>query len=145
MINQQILDYIKQQLQQGIPKETISSNLLSQGWLQQDVNEAFSQATAQNIVQGSGSNFSAIDVTEKSSATNIKWIVISVILLLIITGAIYLWRVQTKQSSITNQASPTLPIPSISTSPNVITPPPAQTLSPKEVWLNMQAKFDQVQ
>jgi hypothetical protein len=32
MINQQLLDYIEQQLQNGVSKEQIKSNLLSNGW-----------------------------------------------------------------------------------------------------------------
>lgn len=42
MVNQQLLDYIKQQTQQGILKEAIINNLSGQGWQQQDINEAFS-------------------------------------------------------------------------------------------------------
>lgn len=42
MTNQQLLDYIKQQLQQGVSREIITNNLISQGWQQPDVNEAFS-------------------------------------------------------------------------------------------------------
>ena len=45
MINQQILDYIKQQLQAGTPKETILNTLIGRGWQQADVHEAFFQAT----------------------------------------------------------------------------------------------------
>ncbi len=41
MINQQILDYIKQQLQQGIGREQIKSSLMSNGWQESDINEAF--------------------------------------------------------------------------------------------------------
>jgi len=41
MVNQQLLDYINQQTQQKIPKETISSNLLSQGWQPKDIEEGF--------------------------------------------------------------------------------------------------------
>ncbi len=41
MINQQILDYIKQQLQQGISREQIKSSLMSNGWQESDINEAF--------------------------------------------------------------------------------------------------------
>lgn len=70
MVNQQILDYIKQQLQQGISKETISSNLLSQGWQQQDVNEAFSQATGQNTAMPrNDNNFGVGDTTKNGKAT----------------------------------------------------------------------------
>ena len=42
MVNQQILDYIKQQFQQGVSREIISSNLVFQGWQQQDIINAFS-------------------------------------------------------------------------------------------------------
>jgi len=42
MVNQQLLDYIKQQTQAGESKETIINNLNKQGWQQQDIGEAFS-------------------------------------------------------------------------------------------------------
>lgn len=45
MDNQQLLDIIKQQLQQGVSRETITSNLISQGWQQSDINDAFSVNT----------------------------------------------------------------------------------------------------
>lgn len=41
MVNQQILDYIKQQLQQGINKEQIKSSLMANNWQEADINEAF--------------------------------------------------------------------------------------------------------
>lgn len=49
MANQQLLDYIKQQTQQGVSREIITSNLISQGWQQSDVNEAFSQSSGQGF------------------------------------------------------------------------------------------------
>jgi len=42
MVNQQLLDYIKQQLQQGISKEQIKSSLIANGWQARDIDEAFS-------------------------------------------------------------------------------------------------------
>ncbi len=42
MINQQLLDYIKQQLQQNTSKEQIRSTLITNGWQPQDVDNAFS-------------------------------------------------------------------------------------------------------
>jgi hypothetical protein len=42
MINQQSLDYIKQQLQQGTNKEQIKNSLIANGWQTQDIEEAFS-------------------------------------------------------------------------------------------------------
>ncbi len=41
MITQQLLDYIKQQLQQGTSREQIKSLLIAKGWQAHDVDEAF--------------------------------------------------------------------------------------------------------
>jgi len=41
MINQQLLSFIKQQLQQGVTKEIISTQLLGNGWTSQDIEEGF--------------------------------------------------------------------------------------------------------
>lgn len=43
MITPQLLDYIKQQTQQGTAKETIISTLIAQGWQQVDVDAGFVQ------------------------------------------------------------------------------------------------------
>ena len=45
MINQQLLDFIKQQLSSGSTKEKISSDLLANGWTAQDVQEGFNALT----------------------------------------------------------------------------------------------------
>ena len=49
MVNQQLLDYIKQQLQQGISKEQIKSSLMTNGWQAQDIEEGFNNIDAPNI------------------------------------------------------------------------------------------------
>jgi len=41
MINQQLLDYIKQQSSQGVSKEQIKSSLLASGWQTSDIEEVF--------------------------------------------------------------------------------------------------------
>jgi hypothetical protein len=41
MVNEQLLNYIKQQLQLGINKELIRSSLITNGWQSQDIAEAF--------------------------------------------------------------------------------------------------------
>lgn len=41
MINQQLIDYIRQQITAGITREAIKTSLISQGWSEQDVNEGF--------------------------------------------------------------------------------------------------------
>ncbi len=50
MVNQQLLDYIKQQSQQGINNEQIKQSLLANGWQSADVEEAFN-TTAQVPIQ----------------------------------------------------------------------------------------------
>lgn len=47
MINQQLIDYIKQQLGQGISEEAIVNELLTSGWQKGDVDEAFKTANDQ--------------------------------------------------------------------------------------------------
>lgn len=42
MINQQLSDYIRQQLQQGKSREQIKSELLGAGWQEADINQVFS-------------------------------------------------------------------------------------------------------
>lgn len=42
MVNQELLDYIKQQLRQGVSQEEIKSSLMNYGWQSQDIDEAFS-------------------------------------------------------------------------------------------------------
>ncbi len=41
MVNQQMFDYIKQQLQQGVSREQIKNSLMANGWQENDINEAF--------------------------------------------------------------------------------------------------------
>ena len=46
MINQQILDYIKQQSQQGVSNDEIKKSLLANGWSSTDIEEAFGMPQA---------------------------------------------------------------------------------------------------
>jgi hypothetical protein len=50
MINQQLLDFVKGQLQLGNSKENISKQLLSNGWAQKDIEEAFKIPISNNAV-----------------------------------------------------------------------------------------------
>jgi|GEM_PF-6611920 len=68
MINQQILDYIKSQTQQGVAKETITRNLIGQGWQQQDVQEALSFVGGQAPV---------LPIEKKHDLT---WVVINILI-----------------------------------------------------------------
>lgn len=70
MTNQQLLDYIKQQTQQGASREIITSNLISQGWQQSDVNEAFSQSAGQGFSTQVSQSFDAGgDASKNGKAT----------------------------------------------------------------------------
>lgn len=57
MVNQQLLAYIKQQLQQGVGQEQITASLMTQGWQASDIQEAFntmippSQLNQSNLAQ----------------------------------------------------------------------------------------------
>lgn len=71
MVNQQLLDYIKQQSQQGIKNDEIKKSLLASGWQGTDIEEAFGMA--QISVQG-----------KKRRWKKIILIIISFVILLVI-------------------------------------------------------------
>ena len=48
MVNKELFDYIKEQLAQGVSKETIKSALLHSGWQGLDAEEAFNAAYSSN-------------------------------------------------------------------------------------------------
>ena len=48
MINQQLLDYIKQQIQQGADREKINNSLMANGWQTSDIKEAFDSIMPSN-------------------------------------------------------------------------------------------------
>ncbi|KKW47861.1 MAG: hypothetical protein UY99_C0021G0002 [Parcubacteria group bacterium GW2011_GWA1_59_11] len=50
MVNPQLAEYIKQQIQLGVPKEAIKSTLVTSGWPEADVNEALGPSSAQPAV-----------------------------------------------------------------------------------------------
>ena len=49
MVNQQMLDYIKQQMQQGLSREQIKSSLMANGWQAQDIEECFNKINTPKI------------------------------------------------------------------------------------------------
>lgn len=49
MINQELLNYIDQELKLAVPPATIIENLTAQGWQQADINEAFRQTTINSV------------------------------------------------------------------------------------------------
>lgn len=79
MINQQLIDFIKQQLQKGLTKEIISSQLISNGWNIQEIEEGFREI--EQTVQNPNN-------TKKRK--NKKVIVFSIVVLLfIISGGLF--------------------------------------------------------
>src|SRR3989344_5522461 len=83
MVNQQLLDYIKQQTQQGVNNEQSKQSLLANGWQSADIEEAFTSinypAQGQPI-----SNFS-----NKAPVHIWKIILASLIGVVVIGGGIY--------------------------------------------------------
>ena len=82
MINQQLLDYIKQQIQQGVSQEQIKNSLIANGWQQQDVEEGFNI-----IAQSASSSFSAVPTVASSGI----WKIIAGIVIgaVILSGGAY--------------------------------------------------------
>ncbi len=49
MLNQQLLDYIKQRTQQGVSQEQIKNSLIANGWPEQDIEEGFKNINTPDI------------------------------------------------------------------------------------------------
>lgn len=93
MVNQQLLDYIKQQLQQGTSKEAISSNLLTQGWQVSDIEQAFNLTTLPNQSNPIGSTtsqpFSTFSQQQPRGSNKTLLVVFSAIGVLMIGGVAF--------------------------------------------------------
>ena len=110
MVNDQLLNYIKQQLALSVTKDVIITNLKSQGWNEIDISEAFAALSMQNISSGNmvplnviqnqqvgqtttQTNINQIspELLPKHSLKNKKWILIVVgfILLCLLGGGAY--------------------------------------------------------
>lgn len=86
MINQQLLDYIKQELKQNISKEIISSNLLSRGWQQKEIDEALLGAQNQNSSMESIMVLNDVKNGKKMTSMKKELIVLAIIIGLVIVG-----------------------------------------------------------
>jgi len=91
MVNQQLLNYIKQQLQQGVSREIITNNLISQGWQQSDVNEGFSSIDSFNTSSqiSSPQSFSTLPQQPERKGNKTLLAIISIIGALIIGSGVF--------------------------------------------------------
>jgi len=82
MINDQILSYVRQQLQAGASKENISASLVSSGWSQQDVNDIFTQI-------GAPTPAGSVPVPPVKRSPILTWGVVIVAVIVIVGPALY--------------------------------------------------------
>lgn len=77
MVTQQLIDYIKQQLQNGISKENIKSALVANGWNENDIIQALNtldnQPTQTNLTPTAGK--------QSTSSKKIYYVVFAILLL----------------------------------------------------------------
>jgi len=83
MINQQLLDYINQQIQQKVSRETITSDLLSQGWRAQDIEEGLA-----TISPPVSQNQNSADLVQPQTST-MKIVALSLVGLVLAGGGVY--------------------------------------------------------
>ncbi|MEI7688831.1 MAG: hypothetical protein WCI91_01445 [Candidatus Nomurabacteria bacterium] len=89
MINQQLLDYIKQQLLKGLNKETITKELLGGGWNEQDIQEGFNTVNASNMNSfATNSVISNSNLNQVVNHSNKKALLIIVVLFIIAAGGV---------------------------------------------------------
>ncbi len=93
MINQQLLNYIKQQLQRGVDREKIKNSLLANGWQETDINEAFVFINSSNLQSSPekipSQQFSAPSQQPKRKKNKALLAIIFVIGLLVVSGGAY--------------------------------------------------------
>lgn len=129
MVNQQMLDYIKQQMQQGASQEQIKNSLMANGWQQQDIEEGFNNIVAQSAP----SSFSAVP----GAASSGTWKIIAGIVIggVVLGGGAYLASQTIFKSKeapkISNEVSnqPSAETPANTTTPQPSQQPAAQTQS----------------
>ncbi len=128
MTNQQLLDYIKQQLQQGVSREQIKSSLMTNGWQSQDIEEGFAFSDASNSSDGSN--------IISGQAPSKLWKVLAVSLLgvLLVGGGIYF----ASQKLFKSEQNPNTK----QTSEEVVSPTPAKEAPIEIIALDCKQDFD---
>ncbi len=121
MVNQQLLDYIRQQLAAGVSKEEIIQSLITTGWQGQDINDAFStigtQIAPQQMQQAPTTTFVQSTVGQNNSPHGKKkWpvILITAVILLLLGGgaafAYYVLQITPSELAGTNQQATSSPM-----------------------------------
>lgn len=117
MVTPQLLDYIKQQLQNGVNKDQLKNTLIISGWNEKDVNEALNQT---NGFSRNNAGISRSNPFKKLPTI----LVICAILIMLISGSIYAFNIYVKS----NRLHPTpsqpktsqQPTPSVNTSGELV-------------------------
>ena len=121
MVNQKMLDYIKQQMLQGISQEQIKNSLMANGWQLQDIEEGFNNIVAQSRP----SSFPAVPVASFSGTWKIiAGIVIGVVVLG--SGAYLVSQTIFKSKELPKISNEVLNQPSTETPTNTTTLQPSQ-------------------
>ncbi len=110
MANPKLINYIKTQLQQDIPRETIVNSLISQGWRQSEINEGFSSIESSSQKQDPFSQpFSTLSEYPERNINKAILVIASIIGILAIGtgifGYFYLKNEKSAGSSVLNTPS----------------------------------------
>lgn len=112
MINQQLVDFIKQQLQAGLTKEKISSDLLANGWNSQDIEEGFTATNVPTLIPPStpissyGDRNTYVTSVKPKTHYGKKILIILIILLLVGGASAYYFKDNLLNSSIIKDTIP---------------------------------------
>jgi len=119
MTNQQMLDYIKQQLQQGVSREQIKSSLAANGWQAQDIEEGFKAVNAPVGMEG-------YSTTPTNPSNKVLKVLVGILVGVAILGGGAYFTSQTFLKS--KEASKT----SNEVSDQLLTKKPTETVTPSE-------------
>ena len=79
MVNQQLLEYIKQSIQQGVSREQIKSTLMANGWQAQDVEEGWNNVHAPSVPR-------AHSVAPMSTSSNTRKVIVGIMTGIVVVG-----------------------------------------------------------
>lgn len=134
-VNQELLNYVKQQLGNGVAEEDVKKILMDAGWQEENINNAIKAATRPIETPATTQD----DISRVSGWNTKKKIIVLVIICLLVGGSIGAYRHFSKKKGGSVVIFPT-------PTKNQLTPQPTQTaisqLGPGDVYIAYRTEFD---
>ena len=101
MPNQELVNYIKRELAKGIDKQTIVAVLLSQGWQQTQIDEAFASISPQTLTAQQQTTPQSSNKTGSMKSNKFIILLLVILLLIIMTPVFFVFGIISSHSNTT--------------------------------------------